>query len=137
MVDRHLDDGDVVLFSRQPTFHRMSIMCHRVININSRHFNFFLRLISIHSIHFSLLFMMQARIMPWRTLGCNESVCNQYNADFDGDERNMHVPQTEEGRTEAPLLMGLSSYPCHTISWICASVYLLCFSIIFLIHFQS
>lgn len=46
--------------------------------------------------------------MPWRTLRFNESVCNPYNADFDGDEMNMHVPQTVEARTEALLLMGVS-----------------------------
>ncbi|KAK2985575.1 hypothetical protein RJ640_025008 [Escallonia rubra] len=76
IVHRHLEDGDIVLFNRQPSLHRMSIMCHR------------------------------ARIMPWRTLRFNESVCNPYNADFDGDEMNMHVPQTEEARTEAVMLMG-------------------------------
>lgn len=48
--------------------------------------------------------------MPWRTLRFNESVCNPYNADFDGDEMNMHVPQTEEARTEAVMLMGVNSY---------------------------
>lgn len=47
--------------------------------------------------------------MPWRTLRFNESVCNPYNADFDGDEMNMHVPQTEEARTEAITLMGVLS----------------------------
>ncbi|KDP44150.1 hypothetical protein JCGZ_05617 [Jatropha curcas] len=82
IVDRHLEDGDVVLFNRQPSLHRMSIMCHR------------------------------ARIMPWRTLRFNESVCNPYNADFDGDEMNMHVPQTEEARTEALLLMGVQNNLC-------------------------
>ena len=50
--------------------------------------------------------------MPWRTLRFNESICNPYNADFDGDEMNMHVPQTEEARTEALMLMGVSSYSC-------------------------
>ena len=45
--------------------------------------------------------------MPWRTLRFNESVCNPYNADFDGDEMNLHVPQTEEARTEALMLMGV------------------------------
>lgn len=53
--------------------------------------------------------VLQARIMPWRTLRFNESVCNPYNADFDGDEMNMHVPQTEEARTEAITLMGVLS----------------------------
>lgn len=51
---------------------------------------------------------IQARIMPWRTLRFNESVCNPYNADFDGDEMNLHVPQTEEARTEALMLMGVA-----------------------------
>ncbi|KAJ4833985.1 DNA-directed RNA polymerase III subunit 1 [Turnera subulata] len=81
-VHRHLEDGDVVLFNRQPSLHRMSIMSHR------------------------------ARIMPWRTLRFNESVCNPYNADFDGDEMNMHVPQTEEARTEALMLMGVQNNLC-------------------------
>ncbi|XP_042455740.1 DNA-directed RNA polymerase III subunit 1-like isoform X1 [Zingiber officinale] len=82
IVERHLEDGDVVLFNRQPSLHRMSIMCHR------------------------------ARIMPWRTLRFNESVCNPYNADFDGDEMNLHVPQTEEARTEALTLMGVQNNLC-------------------------
>ncbi|XP_022755688.1 DNA-directed RNA polymerase III subunit 1 isoform X1 [Durio zibethinus] len=82
IVDRHLEDGDIVLFNRQPSLHRMSIMCHR------------------------------ARIRPWRTLRFNESVCNPYNADFDGDEMNMHVPQTEEARTEALMLMGVQNNLC-------------------------
>ncbi|GAV71386.1 RNA_pol_Rpb1_2 domain-containing protein/RNA_pol_Rpb1_3 domain-containing protein/RNA_pol_Rpb1_1 domain-containing protein/RNA_pol_Rpb1_5 domain-containing protein/RNA_pol_Rpb1_4 domain-containing protein, partial [Cephalotus follicularis] len=82
IVHRHLEDGDAVLFNRQPSLHRMSIMCHR------------------------------ARIMPWRTLRFNESVCNPYNADFDGDEMNMHVPQTEEARTEALMLMGVQNNLC-------------------------
>ncbi|XP_020113844.1 DNA-directed RNA polymerase III subunit 1 isoform X2 [Ananas comosus] len=82
IVERHLEDGDIVLFNRQPSLHRMSIMCHR------------------------------ARIMPWRTLRFNESVCNPYNADFDGDEMNLHVPQTEEARTEALMLMGVQNNLC-------------------------
>ncbi|KAL5216799.1 hypothetical protein ABZP36_008200 [Zizania latifolia] len=82
VVERHLEDGDIVLFNRQPSLHRMSIMSHR------------------------------ARIMPWRTLRFNESVCNPYNADFDGDEMNLHVPQTEEARTEALMLMGVQNNLC-------------------------
>lgn len=82
VVERHLEDGDIVLFNRQPSLHRMSIMSHR------------------------------ARIMPWRTLRFNESVCNPYNADFDGDEMNLHVPQTEEARTEAFMLMGVQNNLC-------------------------
>ena len=40
----------------------------------------------------------RAKILAWRTLRFNECVCNPYNADFDGDEMNLHVPQTEEAR---------------------------------------
>ncbi|KAK3063905.1 DNA-directed RNA polymerase III subunit C1 (rpo31), partial [Teratosphaeriaceae sp. CCFEE 6253] len=46
-------------------------------------------------------------VRPWRTFRLNECVCNPYNADFDGDEMNLHVPQTEEARTEAIELMGV------------------------------
>lgn len=45
--------------------------------------------------------------MPWRTLRFNECVCTPYNADFDGDEMNIHVPQTDEARAEALVLMNV------------------------------
>lgn len=76
-VERHLEDGDIVLFNRQPSLHKLSILSHK------------------------------AKIRPWRTFRLNECVCNPYNADFDGDEMNLHVPQTEEARTEAINLMGV------------------------------
>ena len=76
-VERHLEDGDIVLFNRQPSLHKLSILSHRV------------------------------KVRPWRTFRLNECVCNPYNADFDGDEMNIHVPQTEEARTEAAELMGV------------------------------
>eukprot|EP00850_Spirogloea_muscicola_P020239 SM000210S06753 [mRNA] locus=s210:232591:242196:- [translate_table: standard] len=82
IVERHLEDGDIVLFNRQPSLHKMSIMSHRV------------------------------KVMPWRTLRFNESVYNPYNADFDGDEMNLHVPQTEEARSEALQLMGVHTNLC-------------------------
>ncbi len=46
------------------------------------------------------------------TLRFNECVCNPYNADFDGDEMNLHVPQTEEARAEAAALMGVIHNLC-------------------------
>lgn len=49
----------------------------------------------------------RARVMPWRTLRFNECCCSPFNADFDGDEMNIHVPQTEEARAEAWALMGV------------------------------
>lgn len=71
IVERHMMDGDVVLFNRQPSLHRISIMCHR------------------------------AKILEGRTFRFNECVCTPYNADFDGDEMNLHLPQTEEAKAEA------------------------------------
>lgn len=49
---------------------------------------------------------------PRRTFRFNECVCNPYNADFDGDEMNLHVPQTEEARAEASELMGVMHNLC-------------------------
>ena len=82
VVERHLKDGDVLLFNRQPSLHKMSIMAHR------------------------------AKVMPWRTLRFNECVCTPYNADFDGDEMNIHCPQTEEARAEAVELMAVHNNLC-------------------------
>ncbi|WKY14160.1 hypothetical protein Q1695_000032 [Nippostrongylus brasiliensis] len=79
VVERHLDNGDIVLFNRQPSLHKVSIMSHKT------------------------------RIVPGRTFRFNECVCTPYNADFDGDEMNLHVPQTYEARAEASLLMGVKS----------------------------
>lgn len=79
VVERHIEDGDVVLFNRQPSLHRLSILSH------------------------------YAKIRPWRTFRLNECVCTPYNADFDGDEMNLHVPQTEEARAEAINLMGVKN----------------------------
>lgn len=75
VVERHLMDGDIALFNRQPSLHRMSMMCHKV------------------------------KVLPGKTLRLNPAVCAPYNADFDGDEMNIHIPQTEEARAEAEALM--------------------------------
>ncbi|MHA1990469.1 MAG: DNA-directed RNA polymerase subunit A' [Candidatus Hodarchaeales archaeon] len=75
IVERHLKDGDIVLFNRQPSLHRMSIMAHEV------------------------------RVMPGKTFRLHLCVCTPYNADFDGDEMNLHVPQSEEARSETRVLM--------------------------------
>eukprot|EP00977_Amphora_coffeiformis_P014298 scaffold3953_cov169-Amphora_coffeaeformis.AAC.19 len=76
-VERHMMDDDVVLFNRQPSLHRISIMAHRV------------------------------KVLDWRTFRFNTNVCAPYNADFDGDEMNLHLPQTEEARAEASLLLSV------------------------------
>lgn len=71
-VYRHLTTGDVVLMNRQPTLHKPSIMGHR------------------------------ARVLPGeRTIRMHYANCNTYNADFDGDEMNLHFPQNEIARAEA------------------------------------
>lgn len=71
-VHRHLNNGDVVLMNRQPTLHKPSIMAHR------------------------------ARVLPGeKTIRMHYANCNTYNADFDGDEMNMHFPQNEIARAEA------------------------------------
>lgn len=75
IVERHLMDGDIVIFNRQPSLHKMSMMAHKV------------------------------RIIPWRTFTLNLCATIPYNADFDGDEMNLHVPQTEEAQAEAEMLM--------------------------------
>ena len=69
-VNRHLMDGDPILFNRQPTLHRMSMMGHRV------------------------------KVLPYNTFRLNVSVTAPYNADFDGDEMNAHVPQSYEASIE-------------------------------------
>ncbi|GAY69314.1 hypothetical protein CUMW_270940 [Citrus unshiu] len=74
-VERHLNDGDLVLVNRQPSLHKMSIMGHRI------------------------------KIMPYSTFRLNLSVTSPYNADFDGDEMNMHVPQSFETKAEVQELM--------------------------------
>ena len=51
---------------------------------------------------------IQATVRPHRTFRFNECVCTPYNADFDGDEMNLHLPQTEEAKAEALTLMGVS-----------------------------
>ncbi|KAI9293461.1 beta and beta-prime subunits of DNA dependent RNA-polymerase [Neoconidiobolus thromboides FSU 785] len=70
VVERHINDGDVVIFNRQPSLHKMSMMGHRI------------------------------KVLPFSTFRLNLSVTSPYNADFDGDEMNMHVPQSEESRAE-------------------------------------
>jgi DNA-directed RNA polymerase II subunit RPB1 len=79
IVERQLRNGDIVIFNRQPSLHRMSLMAHRV------------------------------RVVSHSTFRMNLSCTTPYNADFDGDEMNMHVPQTHEARAEAALLMTPSS----------------------------
>ncbi|KAK6169039.1 hypothetical protein SNE40_020167 [Patella caerulea] len=79
IIERHMMDDDVILFNRQPSLHKLSIQA------------------------------FYAKIMPHRTFRFNECCCNPFNADFDGDEMNLHLPQTEEAKAEAITLMGSKS----------------------------
>ncbi|MDE1860854.1 MAG: DNA-directed RNA polymerase subunit A' [Candidatus Micrarchaeota archaeon] len=75
ILERQLANGDIALFNRQPSLHRVSIMAHRV------------------------------RVFPGKTFRMNYCVTPPYNADFDGDEMNLHIPQTLEAQAEAKYLM--------------------------------
>jgi len=74
-VERHLQDGDIVLFNRHPSLHRGSLMAHFV------------------------------KVLPGRTFRLHPAAAAPYNADFDGDEMNIHSPQNEEARAEAKILL--------------------------------
>jgi DNA-directed RNA polymerase II subunit RPB1 len=84
IVHRHMMDGDAILFNRQPTLHRMSMMCHIV------------------------------KILKYGdTFRMNVADTKPYNADFDGDEMNMHMPQDVEAEME---LKHLAAVPYQIIS---------------------
>jgi DNA-directed RNA polymerase II subunit RPB1 len=84
IVHRHMMNGDGILFNRQPTLHRMSMMCHI------------------------------ARIMPvGDTFRMNVCDTKPYNADFDGDEMNLHMPQDSESESE---LLNLAAVTWQIIS---------------------
>ncbi|KAF2868775.1 hypothetical protein BDV95DRAFT_499716 [Massariosphaeria phaeospora] len=82
-VERHIDDDDVIIFNRQPSLHKESMMGHRV------------------------------KVMPYSTFRLNLSVTSPYNADFDGDEMNLHVPQSDETRAE---VQNLCMVPLQIVS---------------------
>ena len=74
-VHRHIRNGDMVIMNRQPTLHKPSMMTHRV------------------------------RVLPKeKTIRMHYANCNTYNADFDGDEMNMHFPQNEIAQAEAKFI---------------------------------
>lgn len=75
IVERTLMDGDPILFNRQPTLHKLSMMTH------------------------------YAKVLPYDTLRLHLMTCPPYNADFDGDEMNVHLPRSYETRAEARTIM--------------------------------
>ena len=80
IVNRHLINGDYVLFNRQPSLHKMSMMGHRV------------------------------KVMSGNTFRLNISVTPPYNADFDGDEMNLHAPQSIATRLELKNIMSVTKH---------------------------
>jgi DNA-directed RNA polymerase II subunit RPB1 len=80
IVHRHLQNGDYALFNRQPSLHRMSMMAHKI------------------------------KVMKkGSTFRLNVYVTEPYNADFDGDEMNMHVPQNSMSRIELSTLAAVDT----------------------------
>ena len=79
IVDRHMMDGDFILFNRQPSLHKMSMMSHEV------------------------------KVMPYDTFRLNPAVTPSYNADYDGDEMNLHLPQSVQTENELRMLSNVTS----------------------------
>lgn len=77
-VERYLQNGDTVVFNRQPSLHKMGMMSHRV------------------------------RLVKGLTFRLNLVCTGSYNADFDGDEMNLHVPQTPTAIADAAMLMSVT-----------------------------
>jgi DNA-directed RNA polymerase I subunit RPA1 len=83
IVYRHLKNGDPLLVNRQPTLHKPSIMAHR------------------------------CRVLPMeQTIRMHYANCNTYNADFDGDEMNIHLPQSYQAHAEAFNIMATHKQYC-------------------------
>ena len=82
-VYRHLRDGDVLLTNRQPTLHKPGLMAHRARVLRSQ-----------------------------RTIRLHYSNCATFNADFDGDEINLHLPQEQHGRAEAANIVAADEQFC-------------------------
>ena len=78
-IERHLRDGDIVLFNRHPTLHKQGLMAHYV------------------------------KVLPYRTFRLHPAAAFPYNADFDGDEMNIHSPQNEEALAEAKVLLNINN----------------------------
>jgi DNA-directed RNA polymerase subunit A' len=75
IVERNLKNGDWVLLNRQPTLYRGSMMAFTI------------------------------RRVQTFTFQIHPCVCGSFNADFDGDEMNIHILQTEQERAEAASLL--------------------------------
>lgn len=77
VVKRHLQNGDTLLFNRQPSLHKMSMMGHRAHILKNP---------------------------DYLTFRVNVNITDPYNADFDGDEMNIHVPGSIQTIAELRLI---------------------------------
>jgi DNA-directed RNA polymerase beta' subunit len=75
VVNRCCEEGDTILFNRQPTLHRHCMLGYEIIFHDKS------------------------------TIGVHLSSTSGHNADFDGDEGNLHLIQTVQGMLESKLLM--------------------------------
>ena len=78
IIHRNLVDDDIIILNRQPSLHKKSMMAHRIIVRKDE---------------------LSIRLNP--------NITEPYNADFDGDEMNIHVPQSIIAATEAKCLAGV------------------------------
>lgn len=83
IVERHLTNGDIILINRQPTLHKCSMLAKKVV------------------------------VRPGKTIRLNLATTKVFNADFDGDEMNLHVPQDPMARAE---LMEIAATSKNVIS---------------------
>lgn len=77
IIYRWMQDGDIVIFNRQPTLHLYSFMGYYAV------------------------------LRDQKTFGLHMSYTTPLNADFDGDEGNMHILQVLDSRAEAEELMSV------------------------------
>lgn len=84
VVYRHIRDGDWAIINRQPTLHKISIMAHRI------------------------------RVLSGRTLRINVNITEPYNADFDGDEMNIYIPQSYESIAELKYIIAVPNHIINT-----------------------
>lgn len=76
IVERYLQNNDYMILNRQPTLHKGSMLGFKI------------------------------KILPVKTIRFSLAMCNSFNSDFDGDEMNIHMPQSYQAKAE---LMEISS----------------------------
>jgi len=97
IVERHLRNGDPVLFNRQPSLHRMSLMCFKAKIMTDKR----------PAMNSESAKDEEPKESAFRlNLACTKI----FNADFDGDEMNIHVLQSTQANAEAMYLMSIEKH---------------------------